>query len=260
MDRLQNFLHAADERGLKVLVTGSQFDRYTLDHGPNGSGADGETHGTVVGEAGVPVSAMQDYWSESSVMEAKPARELIESRLVVWYFLAALTFLFVSMLGGILMALQLVNWNPLRGIEWLSPGRWRMVHTNAVAYGFLANAFLGCLHWAVPRLTLKPVLSRPLSYFIFFAWQFVLLVTAVGILAGYAQGVEWGETPTWIDPLALLGPRLQRRGIPYLSAAHGFEYWLSLAPGTHSLMRRATSIDLARLYPVPTGSMNTRSV
>jgi phosphatidylinositol alpha-1,6-mannosyltransferase len=42
-------------------------------------------------------------------------------------------------------------------------------------------------------------------------------------------------------PLALLGPRLARRGLPYLSAAHGFEYWLSLAPGTHSLMRYATS-------------------
>jgi phosphatidylinositol alpha-1,6-mannosyltransferase len=42
-------------------------------------------------------------------------------------------------------------------------------------------------------------------------------------------------------PLALLGPRLARRGLPYLTAAHGFEYWLSIAPGTHTLMRRATS-------------------
>jgi phosphatidylinositol alpha-1,6-mannosyltransferase len=42
-------------------------------------------------------------------------------------------------------------------------------------------------------------------------------------------------------PLALLGPRLARRGLPYLAAAHGFEYWLSIAPGTHALMRRATS-------------------
>lgn len=44
-----------------------------------------------------------------------------------------------------------------------------------------------------------------------------------------------------IYPLAMLGPGLARRGIPYLSAAHGFEYWLSVAPGTHSLMRYATS-------------------
>ena len=80
-----------------------------------------------------------------------------------------------------------------------------MIHTNAVAYGFLANCFLGALHWAVPRLTLRPVLSRSLSYLIFFAWQVVVLGTAVGILLGEAQGLEWGETPTWIDPLALVG-------------------------------------------------------
>lgn len=54
-----------------------------------------------------------------------------------------MTFLFISMLGGLLMALQLVSWNPLNGIELMAAGRWRMVHTNAVAYGFLANAFLG---------------------------------------------------------------------------------------------------------------------
>ena len=42
-------------------------------------------------------------------------------------------------------------------------------------------------------------------------------------------------------PLAMLGPGLAKRGIPYLTAAHGFEYWLSLAPGTHGLMRHATA-------------------
>jgi phosphatidyl-myo-inositol dimannoside synthase len=43
------------------------------------------------------------------------------------------------------------------------------------------------------------------------------------------------------SPLALLGPAVAAAGIPYIVIAHGFEYWLSLLPGTHSLMRRATS-------------------
>jgi cytochrome c oxidase cbb3-type subunit 1 len=153
--------------------------------------------------------------------------QLVDERLVLWYFYAALTFLCISMLAGILMALQLMLWNPLNGIEVLSPGRWRMIHTNAVAYGFLANAFLGTLHWVVPRLTFRPVLSSYLSYFIFGAWQVTVLSTAVGIILGPsfqdqpwlldlarktrlsmnlgAQGLEWGETPFWIDPMALLG-------------------------------------------------------
>lgn len=143
--------------------------------------------------------------TESDVIPELETTELVDRRLICWYFLAALIYLLISMLGGFLMAFQLVRWNPLQGIELLSPGRWRMIHTNAVAYGFLANAFLGALHWAVPRLTLKPVLSRALSRFIFVAWQVIVLATAGGILLGQAQGLEWGETPVWIDPVALLG-------------------------------------------------------
>jgi phosphatidyl-myo-inositol dimannoside synthase len=44
-----------------------------------------------------------------------------------------------------------------------------------------------------------------------------------------------------ISPLALLGPPLAQRGVPYLAAAHGFEYWTSTAPVTHGLMRHATA-------------------
>ncbi len=141
----------------------------------------------------------------SITRDVPPNRELIEERLVAWYFLASIVYLFISMLGGFLMAFQLIRHNPFNGIELLSPGRWRMIHTNAVAYGFIANAFLGNLHWIVPRLTLRPVLSRPLSYFIFAAWQIVVLSTAGGLMLGEAQGLEWGETPVWIDPLAQLG-------------------------------------------------------
>jgi phosphatidyl-myo-inositol dimannoside synthase len=52
-----------------------------------------------------------------------------------------------------------------------------------------------------------------------------------------AEVVLFGAT----YPLAMLGPGLAARGTPYLAAAHGFEYWLSLAPGTHASMKYATS-------------------
>jgi cytochrome c oxidase cbb3-type subunit 1 len=142
--------------------------------------------------------------AESVAPEPLRHTQLVNEKLVICYFLAALAYFALSLSGGLLMAMQLVNHNPLRGIEFFSPGRWRMIHTNAIAYGFIANAFLGALHWAVPRLTLRPVNTK-LSWLIFAAWQLVVLATAAGILAGQAQGVEWGETPVWIDPVALLG-------------------------------------------------------
>jgi cytochrome c oxidase cbb3-type subunit 1 len=141
----------------------------------------------------------------SSEQDLPRHEALVDERLVFWYFVMALFFMFTSMLGGLLMGAQLSRINPLRGIELLSPGRWRMIHTAAIAYGFLANAFLGTLHWAIPRLTLKPVLNHRLSYAIFFAWQGVVIASAVGILFGQAQALEWGETPVWIDPIALIG-------------------------------------------------------
>ena len=98
--------------------------------------------------------------SSSALDRTIPRHEdIVDERLVRWYFYAALAYLGISMLGGLLMAAQLIHWNPLNGSEYLSPGRWRMIHTNAVAYGFLANAFLGMLHWVVPRLTLNKVAS-----------------------------------------------------------------------------------------------------
>ena len=160
-------------------------------------------------------------------LDAPRHADLVNEKIVLWYFLAAVTYLFISMLGGLLMAMQLVHHNPLQGIEWFSAGRWRMIHTNAIAYGFLANAFLGAIHWAIPRLTFRPVLSRFLSWAIFFAWQGIVLATAVGIILGQAQGLEWGETPVWIDPVAMAGllllivnfmpPIIRARGPQYVT-------------------------------------------
>src|SRR5262245_50301900 len=123
--------------------------------------------------------------SETAITSEPPRHaDLVEEQLIRWYFYAALTYLTISMLGGLLMAFQLVQENPVSGIELLSPGRWRMIHTNAVAYGFLANSFLGALHWAVPRLTFHKVGSWALSYFIFVAWQVIVVSTALGIVIG----------------------------------------------------------------------------
>lgn len=139
------------------------------------------------------------------VMDLPSGGPLVIDRLVLYYLLAAFGYMLIAMFAGLLFSLQFLQSYPFAGMELFSPGRWRFVHTQGVAYGLLANAFLGCMHWAVPRLTLRRVLSVKLSWFIFVAWQVVVLGTVVGVLAGHAQAVEWGETPVWIDPLALVG-------------------------------------------------------
>jgi cytochrome c oxidase cbb3-type subunit 1 len=140
---------------------------------------------------------------------AVPVQGNLVNRAVIKHHLGfGFLFLLVSVVAGLLYSLQLTRLYPFPGIELMSPGRWRMVHTNAVAFGFLINVFIGVLYWVVPRLTGRPVLSEKLSWLICYAWQLVVLLTAGGILGGTAQAIEWGETPTWVDPIVVVGVAL----------------------------------------------------
>jgi cytochrome c oxidase cbb3-type subunit 1 len=130
---------------------------------------------------------------------------LVDRPMIKWHIAAGFVFFLVSIFSGMFYALQLSRIYPFPGVELLSPGRIRMVHTNAIAYGFLINLFIAVLYWVVPRLTGQPLLSKTLTRVIFFAWQSIVLATALGILGGQAQAIEWGETPTWVDPFAVVG-------------------------------------------------------
>ncbi|RME76306.1 MAG: cytochrome oxidase, partial [Chloroflexi bacterium] len=121
-----------------------------------------------------------------AVQEQTP---LINLKLVRVHLIASIAFLIIAMLMGIFYALQLNNMYPFPGIEWLSPGRIRMIHTNGVAYGFIVNGFLGALYWAVPRLTRRRPLSDRLGWLIFWVYQFIVLWAVVGILSGHGQAV-----------------------------------------------------------------------
>ncbi len=132
-------------------------------------------------------------------------RPLVNLRLVRVHLTASAVLFAVSLLGGLAYAFQFNNLYPFEGIEWLSPGRVRMVHTNMAAYGFIANAFMAGMLYAIPRLTRRPILSDRLGWLVFVAWQLIMGLTIGGELAGYGQAIEWGETPTFVDPLVLVG-------------------------------------------------------
>ena len=133
---------------------------------------------------------------------------LVDRPVIKAHFIAGFNYFLIAIFAGLFYALQLSRIYPFPGVEVLSPGRMRMLHTNAIAYGFLFNLFIGVLYWVVPRLTGHPVLSKKLSWAVFWAWQAIVLATALGILGGQAQAIEWGETPTWIDHFVVVGVAL----------------------------------------------------
>src|SRR5690349_14931674 len=110
---------------------------------------------------------------------------LVDRPVVKAHIIAGFTFFFVSIFAGMFYALQLSRLYPFPGVELLSPGRIRVLHTNAVAYGFLFNNFIAALHWIVPRLTGQRMLSVKLSWVVFWAWQLIVALTAAGVLGGH---------------------------------------------------------------------------
>src|SRR5574342_663409 len=91
----------------------------------------------------------------------QPQRQLVNLALIRAHLVASAVAFAVVLLGGLTFALQFMQQYPCPGIPLLSPGRVRMVHTNMAAYGFIVNAFVAGMLWAIPRLTKRPILRRP---------------------------------------------------------------------------------------------------
>ncbi len=129
---------------------------------------------------------------------------LVDYAMVKMHLAVAPIFLLVSLLAGLAYSLQFLNAYPFPGISWLSPGRVRMLHTNAIAYAWLAYAFIGLLHYIIPKITGERVWNPKVSRFVAWAWIGIVGGTVVGLLGGTAQALEWGETPTWLDPIIVV--------------------------------------------------------
>ena len=72
----------------------------------------------------------------------------------------------------------------------------RYNHTQGILFGFLGNAFLAFLYYAVPRLAERPVLSRKLGWWLFVIWNFCVVFPGwVLVFAGFGRPLEWAEFP-----------------------------------------------------------------
>jgi cytochrome c oxidase cbb3-type subunit I/II len=128
------------------------------------------------------------------------------SALVRWHGYAALaSVLYVASLG-LVMAVRFHAPDWLGEVPWLSWGRIRYSHTQGIFFGWLGNAFLAFLYYAVPRLAGRPVASVRLGWILFFIWNGLLVLPGWAMVqAGFSQPLEWAEFPLPIDGAATLG-------------------------------------------------------
>ncbi len=109
----------------------------------------------------------------------------------------------VGMLVGIIIAFQLIypelNFGP-----WLTFGRLRPLHTNAVIFAFVGNGLFMGVYYSIQRLLKARMWSDRLSWIHFWGWQFVILCAAYTLPMGLTTSSEYAELIWPIDLLITL--------------------------------------------------------
>ncbi|MFM8898493.1 MAG: cbb3-type cytochrome c oxidase subunit I, partial [Burkholderiales bacterium] len=121
---------------------------------------------------------------------------------VVRHFtLAAVLWGVVGMLVGVVIAAQMA-WPELNfGVPWLSFGRLRPLHTNAVIFAFGGCALFASSYYVVQRTCQVRLFGGGLAAFTFWGWQLVILLAAISLPLGYTSGKEYAELEWPIDIL-----------------------------------------------------------
>ncbi len=110
----------------------------------------------------------------------------------------------VGMAVGVLIAAQLA-WPVLNfDIAWLTFGRLRPLHTNAVIFAFGGCALFATSYYVVQRTCHVRLAFGPLAAFTFWGWQLVILLAAISLPLGFTQGKEYAELVWPIDILIAL--------------------------------------------------------
>ena len=115
------------------------------------------------------------------------------------FLFATLLWGVVGMLVGLLIALQLANPIFNFNTSWLSFGRLRPLHTNAVIFAFAGNAFFCGAYYSTQRLLKARMFSDGLSRFHFWGWQAIIVSAALTLPAGFTQAKEYAELEWPID-------------------------------------------------------------
>ena len=117
------------------------------------------------------------------------------------FSLAAVLWGVVGMLVGVIIAAQL-TWPELNlGISFLSYGRLRPLHTNAVIFAFGGCALFATSYYVVQRTSQVPLFGGKLAWFTFWGWQLVIVLAALTLPLGMTQGKEYAELEWPIDLL-----------------------------------------------------------
>jgi cytochrome c oxidase cbb3-type subunit I/II len=122
-----------------------------------------------------------------------------DNKIVKKFLYATMLWGVVGMLVGLLLAFMFLFPNITDGISWLSFGRLRPLHTNAVIFAFVGNAIFAGVYYSTQRLLKARMWSDLLSNINFWGWQFIIVAAAITLPLGITSSKEYAELEWPID-------------------------------------------------------------
>ena len=137
----------------------------------------------------------------------------------------------VGMAVGALIAAQLL-WPQLNfNLPWLSYGRLRPLHTNAVIFAFGGCALFATSYYVVQRTSHARIFCDRLAAFTFWGWQAVIVAAAITLPLGYTSSKEYAELEwpidilialVWVAYAVVFFGTLYKRKVPHIYVANWF--------------------------------------
>ena len=116
-----------------------------------------------------------------------------DNRIVRAFGIATVVWGIVGMLVGLLAAVQLFFPDANLNLQFITFGRIRPLHTNAVIFAFVGNGMFMGIYYSLQRLCKARMFSDWLSWFNFWGWQFIIVAAAVTLPLGLTTSKEYAE-------------------------------------------------------------------
>jgi len=137
----------------------------------------------------------------------------------------------VGMTVGVFIAAQLL-WPQLNfDVPWLSYGRLRPLHTNAVIFAFGGCALFATSYYVVQRTAHARLFGERLAAFTFWGWQAVIVAAAITLPMGITSSKEYAELEwpidilialVWVSYAVVFFGTLWKRKVPHIYVANWF--------------------------------------
>jgi cytochrome c oxidase cbb3-type subunit I/II len=144
-----------------------------------------------------------------------------DNRIVRAFAIATVVWAVVGMSAGLLAAVELFFPAANLNLQFISFGRLRPLHTNAVIFAFVGNGMFTGIYYSLQRLCKARMFSDKLSWLNFWGWNAIIVSAAITLPLGLTTSKEYAELEWPIDiaiavvwvifTINLLGTILKRR-------------------------------------------------